>query len=542
MQLELLNLLSATATVNLPSEAPADGVGFHDVLQQIGDLNLSDLVDAAPLPEEPVSTELLDLPQVAQVVDALEAAMKHLSDGKGLPGEAAEAEVPTVLIPQVARVQAVDLDLADLPELDVVIHEEMPIVQLPVEPLVVEDPVEEVVQPLRVAEDLRVAPVAEGVAVDEHQAGTPIAAIAPPTPVAEAPATDAPATGGPVVGEGKEPVQQTHPGLAVPQTTMPGAPAAPVTPQPMEQAVASVAEPHQQRVEPRAAHASQPDIRLPNAQQVSAPETPSASSERLALGTPEMVAAPAPLTTRMTSAGQMDFREARSALRERLAAEYAPIAREARQVSSSDTTPLTNLEQMVRGVTGGLESRPSAMEVTTAPLQQAIRAESAQQTQSGRVPVLASETQGVWVRDAEEVPERVLQQVSRMHANALRLQAGGATDFIQRLTLNLTPADLGQVEVNLRAADQVSVTFTARDAATRDLLDAGIGRLRQMFEEQGISLGDVDVGGHTGDRAASEERDAAQYVERGVSVEVDDHGSAPIVNDKPDDGLLHIIA
>ena len=541
MQLELLNLLSATAAVNLPSEAPTDGVGFHDVLQEIGDLNLSELVDTAKLPDEPASTELLDLPQVAQVVDALKAAMKHLGDGNGLPGEAAEAEVPTVLIPQVARVQVVDLELSDLPELDVVVHEEVPIVQLPVEPVIVDAEIErsadEVVQPLRVAEDLRVAPVAEGVAVVEHQAGMSIAAIAPTTPVAETPPTTTP-----VAGEGKEPVQQPLPGLAVPQTTTPAAPAAPVTAQVAEQAGTPVAEPHQQRVEPRAAHSAQPDIPQLTAQQTNAPEAPSANGERLAMGAPEMVAAPAPVATRMTSPGQMDLRETRSALRDRLAAEYAPLTREARQVSSTDTTPMTNLEQMVRGVTGGLESRQSAVDVTTAPLQQAIRAESAQQPQSGRVPVLASDTQGVWVRDAEEVPERVLQQVSRMHANALRLQAGGATDFIQRLTLNLTPADLGQVEVNLRAADQVSITFTARDAATRDLLDAGIGRLRQMFEEQGISLGDVDVGGHTGDRAASDERDAAPYVERGVSVELDDHGSAPSVNDKPDDGLLHIIA
>jgi hypothetical protein len=248
-------------------------------------------------------------------------------------------------------------------------------------------------------------------------------------------------------------------------------------------------------------------------------------------------------SVRPLSDGDTAERRPGLSLRERLMADNQISLREIVSGNPRDGSPLTNLDQMVRGASAALEARTVSIDPTVTVPASAARAEPVVPNQTTRVPLLADETAQVWVRSSEELPERILLQVSRMHANALRLQAGGATDFVQRLTLHLTPAELGQVEVQLRAADQVSITFTAREASTRDLLDAGVMRLRQMFEEQGLSLGDVEVGGHSGQQEAQDGRDGLQG--RPVDGRLVDGDSPRQVEPSPmrgEDGMLHIIA
>ncbi|HEU5133834.1 MAG TPA: flagellar hook-length control protein FliK [Steroidobacteraceae bacterium] len=61
-------------------------------------------------------------------------------------------------------------------------------------------------------------------------------------------------------------------------------------------------------------------------------------------------------------------------------------------------------------------------------------------------------------------------------------------------SLQLTPVDLGPLEVNVAVRDnQATVHFGAANAETRALLEASIPRLREMLEAQGFSLMDSSV-------------------------------------------------
>jgi len=120
-------------------------------------------------------------------------------------------------------------------------------------------------------------------------------------------------------------------------------------------------------------------------------------------------------------------------------------------------------------------------------------------------PALATAKLDVWMRGSDELPEHILHHVGRLHAQSLRLHAARFTDLVQRLTLSLHPDDLGQIDVQFKTGDHMSLTFHAREGATRELIEQNLPRLRQLFESQGITLGDVNVG--SGSTAARQGRD-----------------------------------
>jgi len=65
---------------------------------------------------------------------------------------------------------------------------------------------------------------------------------------------------------------------------------------------------------------------------------------------------------------------------------------------------------------------------------------------------------------------------------------------VQRAEIKLNPAHLGPMEIKLSINDdQASVNFVAHHAQVRDALDASMPRLRDMLEQQGLNLSDVDV-------------------------------------------------
>lgn len=64
----------------------------------------------------------------------------------------------------------------------------------------------------------------------------------------------------------------------------------------------------------------------------------------------------------------------------------------------------------------------------------------------------------------------------------------------QQAEIKLNPAHLGPMEIKLSINDdQASVNFVAQHAQVRDVLDASIPRLREMLEQQGLDLADVNV-------------------------------------------------
>jgi hypothetical protein len=88
----------------------------------------------------------------------------------------------------------------------------------------------------------------------------------------------------------------------------------------------------------------------------------------------------------------------------------------------------------------------------------------------------------------------------------LWLQAAQAT----RADIAIDPPALGGIEIQVEHAHgRVSVTFVAQQAATRDLLDAGMARLREMLAAEGVGIGSLDVrsggaGADTGGHASRE--------------------------------------
>lgn len=66
---------------------------------------------------------------------------------------------------------------------------------------------------------------------------------------------------------------------------------------------------------------------------------------------------------------------------------------------------------------------------------------------------------------------------------------------IQEAQIQLNPRHLGPVEVRLSVhQDQVNVQFTAQHATTREAIEQALPRLRELFGDSGLQLGQADVG------------------------------------------------
>lgn len=65
--------------------------------------------------------------------------------------------------------------------------------------------------------------------------------------------------------------------------------------------------------------------------------------------------------------------------------------------------------------------------------------------------------------------------------------------------IKLNPAHLGPMEIHLTMKDHnASVTFVSAHAPVREALDAAMPRLRDLMEQQGLNLLNVDVSAHSG--------------------------------------------
>ncbi|MEJ2213242.1 MAG: flagellar hook-length control protein FliK [Gammaproteobacteria bacterium] len=65
---------------------------------------------------------------------------------------------------------------------------------------------------------------------------------------------------------------------------------------------------------------------------------------------------------------------------------------------------------------------------------------------------------------------------------------------LQSAQLRITPAHLGPVEIKLSIEkNQAQVSFVSQHQVVRDAIEQAVPRLREMFEQQNLDLGDVDV-------------------------------------------------
>lgn len=69
-----------------------------------------------------------------------------------------------------------------------------------------------------------------------------------------------------------------------------------------------------------------------------------------------------------------------------------------------------------------------------------------------------------------------------------------AAQNVSSAEINLNPEHLGPMQVKVSVnQEQTSVSFTSHHVVVREVLDQNLGRLRDMFSEQGLNLVNVDV-------------------------------------------------
>lgn len=170
-------------------------------------------------------------------------------------------------------------------------------------------------------------------------------------------------------------------------------------------------------------------------------------------------------------------------------------AENARQLAANGTEPtgllkaqLAALVQHFKGNAGTTEERADGKDVDVgqeikAPafgraLEQLgqVRTESAKPVSTGIQTPLG---QREW---AGELSQRLMMMVSSK---------------LKTAEIHLNPKELGPVEVRIRMhEDKAHVVFTSQVAQTREALEQAVPRLREMFEQNGVGLGNVDVQDH----------------------------------------------
>jgi len=77
---------------------------------------------------------------------------------------------------------------------------------------------------------------------------------------------------------------------------------------------------------------------------------------------------------------------------------------------------------------------------------------------------------------------------------------------VQKAELTLNPRNLGSIEVSISLNnDQTNIQIVAQNAQSKDAVEASLSRLREMLDESGVNLGNVDVSQHSEHERASDD-------------------------------------
>lgn len=112
---------------------------------------------------------------------------------------------------------------------------------------------------------------------------------------------------------------------------------------------------------------------------------------------------------------------------------------------------------------------------------------------------------------------------------------------VQTAEIRLDPPELGSIDIKIKITNDVaSVNITSAHAQVRDALETAVPRLREMFEESGLSLGDVNVRQESFAEHKSAEEEKGRFAQ---NVESEHDDEPPIVTRKiVNDNLLDIYA
>lgn len=99
---------------------------------------------------------------------------------------------------------------------------------------------------------------------------------------------------------------------------------------------------------------------------------------------------------------------------------------------------------------------------------------------------------------------------------------------MSRASIALDPPELGPLHVQISThQDQTSVVFTSAHSSVRDALDQNIARLREMMENQGLDLVDVNVADQGSSGSDRSDNDQDGDADGTLSLSADGTGSEP---------------
>lgn len=113
---------------------------------------------------------------------------------------------------------------------------------------------------------------------------------------------------------------------------------------------------------------------------------------------------------------------------------------------------------------------------------------------------------------------------------------------IKSAEIHLNPKDLGPVEVRIRMhEDKAHVVFTSQVAQTREALEQAMPRLREMLDQNGVTLGNANVQDHGAQHSHQrQQQDSHGSGSQRDTLAVDDAGPVNVV--KRDIGLVDFYA
>lgn len=94
---------------------------------------------------------------------------------------------------------------------------------------------------------------------------------------------------------------------------------------------------------------------------------------------------------------------------------------------------------------------------------------------------------------------------------------------VQQASLNLHPAELGAIEITLSTeGDETKAQFIVQNSAVKDALEASLPKLREIFEESGLSLADTDVRDQSETYSGENGRDADERANQNFGMDETD--------------------
>ena len=185
---------------------------------------------------------------------------------------------------------------------------------------------------------------------------------------------------------------------------------------------------------------------------------------------------------------------------------------------------------MAAPVTGLQKAEANLLSVRTATRERTPRSDGrgmeGQLGISGSVPVTSNGSDAIRVDSAivrgesaaalAQLPAALARQVLRSHAQN-----------VSELRLQLKPEELGSLELKLRVdGDRVHVAMLTAQPGVKELLEAQLPQLRQLLEQGGLQLGDVDVAQRDTDGNTSRHDEQITSRDGARSVDIESHAES----------------